>query len=72
MSGTAGPQIELRIAVQGMRCANRVAHVERALQKLAGVESYDVHLEPGEAVVRGVADAAAVRQAIREAGYQTD
>ena len=72
MSGTKGSQIELKIAVQGMRCANCVAHVERALQKLAGVESYVVHLEPGEAVVRGVADAAAVRQAIRDAGYQTD
>jgi uncharacterized membrane protein YraQ (UPF0718 family)/copper chaperone CopZ len=72
MSKTKRSQIELRIAVQGMRCANCVAHVERALQKLAGVESYDVHLEPGEAVVRGVADAAAVRQAIREAGYQAD
>ncbi|MCU0872034.1 MAG: permease [Pirellulaceae bacterium] len=72
ISGTKRSQIEFKIAVQGMRCANCVAHVERALQKLAGVESYVVHLEPGEAVVRGVADAAAVRQAIREAGYQTD
>ncbi len=72
MSGTTRPQIELRIAVQGMRCANCVAHVERALQKLAGVESYVVRLEPGEAVVRGEADAVAVRQAIRDAGYQTD
>ena len=72
MSATTGSQIELKIAVQGMRCANCVAHVEGALQKLAGVESYVVRLEPGEAVVRGVADAAAVRQAIREAGYQTD
>ena len=71
-SGKKGSQVELKIAVQGMRCANCVAHVERALQKLAGVESYVVHLEPGEAVVRGVADAAAVRQAIRDAGYQTE
>ena len=72
MSATTGSQIELKIAVQGMRCANCVAHVEGALQKLAGVESYVVRLEPGEAVVRGAADAAAVRQAIRDAGYQTD
>ena len=64
--------MELKVTVQGMRCANCVAHVEQALQKLAGVESYVVRLEPGEAVVRGVADAAAVRQAIRDAGYQTD
>lgn len=72
MSGTTGSQIELRIAVQGMRCANCVAHVERALQKLAGVESCIVRLDPGDAVVRGTAEEAAVRQAIRNAGYQTD
>lgn len=71
-AGIAAPQIELKVAVQGMRCANCVAHVERALQKLAGVESYAVRLEPGEAVVRGEVDEARVRQAIRDAGYQTE
>jgi len=71
-AGTAASQAELRVAVQGMRCANCVAHVERALQKLAGVESYVVRLDPGEAVVRGEVDEARVRQAIRDAGYQTE
>jgi uncharacterized membrane protein YraQ (UPF0718 family)/copper chaperone CopZ len=72
VSPSVAPQIELKVAVQGMRCANCVAHVETALQKLAGVESYVVRLDPGEAVVRGAADEAAVRQAIREAGYQPE
>ncbi len=55
-----------------MSCANCVAHVERALQQLAGVESCVVRLEPGEAIVRGTVDEARVRQAIRDAGYQTE
>jgi hypothetical protein len=71
-SGIGAPEMELRVAVQGMRCANCVAHVERALQKLPGVESFVVRLDPGEAVVRGVVDEARVRQAIRDAGYQTE
>ena len=71
-SGSAAPQIELKVAVRGMRCANCVAHVEQALQKLAGVDSFVVRLDPGEAVVRGAADEAAVRQAIHDAGYQTE
>jgi len=66
------PRVELKVAVQGMRCGNCVAHVERALHKLPGVESCLVQLEPGQAIVRGVVDEAAVRQAIRDAGYQTD
>jgi hypothetical protein len=71
-TGIARSQIELKVAVQGMHCANCVAHVETALQKLAGVESYVVRLDPGEAVVRGEVDEARVRQAIRDAGYQTE
>lgn len=71
-AGIAAPQPEFRVAVHGMRCANCVAHVERALQKLAGVESCAVRLEPGEAVIRGEVDEARVRQTIRDAGYQTD
>lgn len=66
------PQSEVRVPVQGLRCANCVAHVERALQKLSGVESCLVQLDPGQAVVRGAVAESAVRQAIRDAGYQTD
>lgn len=71
-AGTAAPQPELKVAVHGMSCANCVAHVERALQKLAGVESCVVRLEPGEAIVRGTVDEARVRQTIRDAGYRTE
>jgi copper chaperone CopZ len=71
-AGTAAPQDEQRIAVQGLRCANCVAHVERALQAVAGVQSCIVRLEPGEAIVRGKVDADRIRQAIREAGYQAE
>ncbi|NLF69157.1 MAG: hypothetical protein GX575_08875 [Candidatus Anammoximicrobium sp.] len=71
-AGTATPQSELRVAVQGMRCANCVARVERALQKLAGVQSCVVRLDPGEAVIHGAVDEARVRQTIRDAGYQTE
>ena len=68
----SAPQSEVRVPVQGLRCANCVAHVERALQKLSGVESCLVQLDPGQAIVRGAVAESAVRQAIRDAGYQTD
>lgn len=68
----AESQGELKVAVQGMRCANCVAHVERALRALAGVQSCVVRLEPGEAIVRGQVKADRVRQAIRQAGYQAE
>jgi uncharacterized membrane protein YraQ (UPF0718 family)/copper chaperone CopZ len=71
-SEIGAPQMELRVAVQGMRCVNCVSHVEQALRKLAGVESFVVRLDPGEAVVRGEVEEARVRQAIRDAGYQTE
>ena len=60
------------IKVDGMTCGGCVASVKRVVQAVAGVESVDVSLDKGEAVVTydGVrAVPAAFKAAIVEAGF---
>src|SRR5690349_10381042 len=60
------------IAVSGMDCASCVVHVEKAAQRVPGVQSCDVSLARGRAVVRfdpSQANARTVADAITEAGY---
>jgi Cu+-exporting ATPase len=60
-------------AVSGMTCANCSARVERALKARAGVASAMVNLATERARVRfdeRAVDAAALAQAIRQAGYE--
>lgn len=59
--------------IEGMTCASCVAHVSRAVQKLTGIQSVEVNLARGRAVVnydptRSSSDA--ISQAIVEAGYE--
>jgi Cu+-exporting ATPase len=63
---------EATLDVSGMNCASCVAHVEKAAQRVGGVQSCDVNLALGRARVRF--DAAqttpdAIAQAVTEAGY---
>src|SRR5688572_28377687 len=63
---------EAALEVGGMDCASCVAHVEKALRKVAGVESAQVNLARGRASVRfdpAQTDPHALAHAVSEAGY---
>lgn len=60
------------LKVTGMTCGHCVNHVTKALQAVAGVETAEVSLEDGTAVVTGQADAAALIQAVVDAGYSAE
>ena len=57
------------LTIEGMMCAHCVAHVDKALRAVSGVESVDVDLTAGTAVVTGSAAEEALRAAVAEAGY---
>ncbi len=63
---------ELKIGVRGMKCGNCVTQLERALKKTEGIESVQVNLEPGQAVVSGQCGEERVREVISEAGFQPE
>jgi copper ion binding protein len=58
--------------VTGMTCGHCVASVTEEVSEIAGVESVDVVLETGQVTVSSAepVDAAVVRAAVEEAGYQ--
>ena len=58
--------------VTGMTCGHCVASVTEEVSEIAGVENVDVTLETGQVTVTSAepVDAAAVRAAVEEAGYQ--
>ena len=61
----------LRFPVEGMTCASCVGRVERALEKLPGIEAASVNLATETAEVRGVALPAMedIARTIDAAGY---
>ncbi len=64
-----GPD-RMMIDVEGMTCASCVAHVERALRAVPGVETASINLATERAEVTGPAlDRAALVQAVKGAGY---
>ena len=68
---TSEPQ-EADLAVGGMDCASCVAHVEKALRNVPGVESYRVNLARGRASVRfdpGRTDPQRLAAAVTDVGY---
>ena len=65
---TGGARLE--VGVTGMNCNNCVNKLTNTLEKQAGVESVEVSLEPGRAVVRGDIDLQRVQETIRAAGFQ--
>jgi copper chaperone CopZ len=58
-----------KLSVQGMSCANCVAHVTRALQATPGVEHAQVDLASQSASVTGSASLEALIAAVEEEGY---
>ncbi|MDN5716424.1 MAG: heavy-metal-associated domain-containing protein [Janibacter sp.] len=58
--------------VTGMTCGHCVSSVTEEIQEIAGVEGVQVELESGAVTVTSAepVDAAAVRTAVEEAGYQ--
>jgi len=55
-----------------MTCNHCVMHVKKALQSVEGVDSADVVLEPGGAVVKGNYDTDTLIAAVKEAGYEAE
>ena len=62
----------ITLKVTGMTCGHCVAAVTKALQEVPGVESADVSLEKGQAVVQGAADTGALIEAVKEEGYEAE
>lgn len=62
-----------QLEVKGMTCSGCVASVKRVLEGLPGVKTADVSLSEGRATVRhdaAVADAAQLKRAIEDAGFE--
>jgi len=55
--------------VNGMKCDGCVKNIEKAVKKLANVESIEVDLDCSMVVVKAQASAIAIGDAIDEAGY---
>ena len=60
---------EIRLSILGMRCAGCVSSVEGALAAVDGVTSVSVNFADHSAMVKGLADPEALKQAAREAGF---
>jgi uncharacterized protein len=48
------PSEQVELTIRGMRCSHCTASVTRALSETPGVESAEVSLQPGRAVVKGI------------------
>ncbi|MFO1201080.1 MAG: heavy metal translocating P-type ATPase [Tabrizicola sp.] len=69
----AGYQVPSRaqeLTIEGMTCASCVARVERALKAVPGVSLANVNLATESARVEGLADEAALIQAVKAVGYE--
>lgn len=67
----ADPQT-LEIPISGMDCAECTQHVQRAIQKISGIESVNVFLGTEKAIVRldpAQVNMTAIRAAVQGAGY---
>lgn len=62
-----------KIPIEGMHCAGCVASVENAIKKIPGVETVNVNLNTGSAMVsykNGTLDDDSIRSAVENAGYK--
>ena len=60
-----------RLKINGMQCEACVAHVEKALEAVSGVQSVQVDLTAGQAIVQHEgADENAMLRAVAEEGYE--
>lgn len=64
--------METKLNVSGMSCQHCVGAVRNALEHVPGVESVDVSLEQGSAVVAGTADVATMVAAVEDAGFDAE
>lgn len=67
--------MNILLKIDGMTCQNCARHVREALQKVAGVESAEVDLGNGTALVQargGDMHAAALVHAVEQAGYAAE
>ena len=64
--------MKMKIAVKGMMCAHREAHVKKALEAIDGVESAAASHEDNLVTITtsGEVEEAAIRAAVEEAGYE--
>ncbi|MDO5733895.1 MAG: heavy metal-associated domain-containing protein, partial [Eubacteriales bacterium] len=71
-SETEAESLQYKVKIEGLKCMNCVAHAEKALQGLAGVESVEVSLERKEATVNSLEPLAleAIQKVIKDAGYK--
>ena len=67
--GYGVPSATVELAVDGITCASCVGRVERALAAVPGVITASVNLATERATVTGIADAAALRKAVEDVGY---
>lgn len=64
--------METKLKVTGMTCMHCVGAVKKALEQVPGVDSAEVSLDPGQAVVTGSAESATLVAAIKEEGYEAE
>ncbi len=64
--------MKMKIAVKGMMCAHCEAHVKKALEAIAGVESAAASHEDNLVTITtsGEVEEAAIRAAVEGAGYE--
>lgn len=63
-------KMEREYKIEGMACPHCKAAVEKALKAVPGVESVNVDLNEGKALVTGEADSRMLIEAVRLAGYE--
>lgn len=61
--------MKTKLQVEGMTCPSCIAHVDRALREVEGVQAVEVRLREGTVTVEHDGDAAPLVEALREAGY---
>ena len=60
---------EIRLSILGMRCAGCVSAVEEAIKAVPGVTEVSVNFADHSAIIKGNVEAAVLKQAVAEAGY---
>jgi copper chaperone len=63
---------DINLKITGMSCEHCVRAATKALEGVPGVQSAEVTLSPGSAVVHGEADVAALIAAVQEEGYEAE
>lgn len=59
----------IKLVIDGMSCSHCTGAVEKALLAIEGVNSVEVSLDPGQALVEGDVDAKSLVTVVAEEGY---